>query len=79
MLISILTALSANIFTIYPGFIEPSSRVQVATDKGLMIELVIACKPGEGIMSFSKIERKFCVPDATCYRRFSRAYSHLCK
>ena len=92
MLVTVISAVSANIFTIYPGFIDPQTRVQVATDKGPVVELVIACKQvgnsgsrhkerimGEGIMSFSKIDQKFCVPDASCYRKFSTAYNQLCK
>jgi len=79
MTFPVLLIFSANIFTIYPGFLNPEARVQVATDKGPVVELVIACKPGEGIMSFSKVEKLFCVPDSSCYRNFNTAYRKLCQ
>ena len=78
MSVSLFFALSAGIFTIYPGFIDPQAKVQVATDKGPIVELVIACGRGEGVMSFSKIDRKFCIPNSSCYNSFSVAYVELC-
>lgn len=68
-----------NIFTVYPGFIEPKSDIQAVTDKGPVLEIIIACRPGEGIISFSKLDRAFCVPDATCYSTIRPAIQHLCK
>jgi len=70
---------AANIFTVYPGFVEPKNPIQMVTDQGPVLEIVIACRPGEGIISFSKIEKVFCVPGATCYSRLRPAITHLCQ
>jgi len=70
---------AGNIFTFYPGFVEPQFDIQAITDKGPVLEMIIACRPGEGIISFSKVERVFCVPDATCYSKIRPAIRQLCK
>ena len=72
------SAAVGNVFTLYPGFIEPKSDIQMVTDKGLVLEMVIACRPGEGIISFSKVDRAFCLPDATCYKSIRPAIDNLC-
>jgi len=80
MKLFLLASLSAgNIFTIYPGFIEPKIDIQAVTDKGPVLELIIACRPGEGIISYSKPDRLYCVPDATCYSSIRPAIAHLCR
>lgn len=73
------TANAASVFTLYPGFIEPKFAIQAVSDKGPILEMIISCKPGEGIISFSKIDRAFCVPDATCYPKLKPAIRHLCR
>ena len=73
-----LVAAAVNIFTLYPGFIAPKQDIQMVIDKGPIVELVIACRPGEGIITFSKVDRAYCVPDATCYSSLNLAISQLC-
>lgn len=71
-------AVAGNLFTLYPGFIDPDYPLQAVTDKGTILEIVVACKPGEGIMSYSKPERLFCLPDASCHRSMQKAVRRLC-
>lgn len=68
-----------NPFNFYPGFVQPKSKVQAIVDKGPVLELIVACQPGEGIISYSKIDRKFCLPDATCYAKGRKAIAKLCR
>ncbi len=80
MKLLLLASLGAgNIFTIYPGFIEPKFDIQAVTDKGPVLELIIACRPGEGIISYSKIDRVYCAPDATCYSAIRPAIRQTCQ
>ena len=72
-------AIASNLFTLYPGFTNPASDIQMITDKGLVLEMVIACRPGEGIITFSKIDRAFCTPDARCFGDIDKAIGHLCR
>lgn len=69
----------SNIFTLYPGLVEPKFDIQAVTNKGPVLELIIACHPGEGIISYSKPDRAYCVPDATCFSALKPAMRHLCK
>lgn len=69
----------ANPFNFYPGFVQPKSKVQAIIDKGPVLELIVACQPGEGIISYSKIDRKFCLPDARCYLEGTQAIARLCR
>ena len=76
----LLASISAgSVFSLYPGFIEPKFDIQMVTDKGPVLEMVISCHPGEGIISFSKIDRAYCVPDATCYSSLKPAMARLCR
>jgi len=60
-------ALAANtIITLYPGFDDPSARVEAFTDKGPIYELIVACPVGSTIISYSKAERLFCGPGGPC-------------
>jgi len=74
-----LFVIALNAFILYPGFVDPKLDIQMAIDKGPIVELVIACRPGEGIISFSKLDRAYCIPDATCYSSLEPAIKHLCR
>ncbi len=76
-MLSILTAslIAANV-TAYPGFgdrglvtpraIEQAPRVEATTDKGPILEIIVRCQTGTAIISYSKVERKFCSPKHVC-------------
>ncbi len=76
-MLSIFTAglVMANI-TAYPAYgdrglvkpraIEQSPRVEATTDKGPILEIIIRCHTGTAIISYSKVERKYCSPKLIC-------------
>lgn len=74
-----LAVATSNVFTIYPGFIAPDYHILAATDKGPVLELIVGCKPGEGIMTYSKIDRKYCIADNSCYTSLKPAIRKLCQ
>ena len=66
-------------FTLYPGFVSPNSQIEAVRDLGPVLEVIVRCPLGSGIMSYSKVDQKFCTPDWKCDRNFKRAVSRLCK
>ena len=81
-------ALVAVGFTTYPTFgdrlplgpaeVRSSPRVEVAVDKGPILELIIRCPRGSGIVTYSKLERVYCLPRGGCGPRLDAAISRLC-
>jgi hypothetical protein len=79
MAASFLLVALASGFSLFPGFLDPNLTVQAISDKGPILELIISCHPGEGIISVSKVDRLVCIPDASCYATIPEAVDHLCK
>lgn len=83
-LIAPLSAASAGNFSLYPGFVDPDAIVEMTTDKGLIVEVVLRCDrraDGEiiaGIMTYSKIEKLFCSSKHRCFRDAVEAYEDTC-
>lgn len=83
-LIAPLSAASASNFTLYPGFVDPDAIVEMTTDKGLVVEVVLRCdrKPNgqivAGIMTYSKIEKLYCSSKHRCFRDAAAAYEDTC-
>lgn len=76
-------AYSAN-FSLYPGFRDRDALVEMATDKGLIVEVVLRCertKSGKiksGIMTYSKIEKLYCSSKNRCFRHAEDAFDDTC-
>lgn len=66
-------------FRSYPLFAHGRSVIEAAHDKGLMIEFIVRCPGGSGILTFSKVERVYCLPDHHCEAALPAAVSRLCK
>ena len=77
---SLLVALAvSSTFTLYPGFVAPKAQVEAVRDKGLVLEVIVRCPVGTGIMSYSKADKQFCTPDWTCTRSMQMAIARLCE
>jgi len=80
---TIVPANAAN-FSLYPGFQDRNALVEMTTDKGLIIEVVLRCernskgKVRAGIMSYSKIERLYCSSKNRCFRAAEDAFDDTC-
>jgi len=75
--------LQAANFTLYPGFTDPNAFVEMTTDKGLIIEIVLRCsrkngKVKAGIMTYSKMDRMFCSSKMRCSRSADKAADDTC-
>lgn len=63
----------------YPAFDRPGGRVELAHDKGLIVEMVVRCRRGAGIVTFSRVEGLYCGPDHRCATSFRQAADRLCR
>ena len=66
-------------FTLYPAFRGDKGAVEAATDKGLIVELIIRCPEASGILTYSKIEGLYCGPKWHCTPSQKRAIERLCR
>ena len=73
----------ARDFTLYPGFIDREAFVEMTTDKGLIVEIVLRCeRKGNqvkaGIMTYSKVEDLYCSSKWLCTHSAERAADDTC-
>jgi len=80
---SVTSATAAN-FSLYPGFQDRDALVEMTTDKGLIVEIVLRCsrapsgKISSGIMTYSKIERLYCSSKHRCFSKVEPAFADTC-
>lgn len=67
-------------FRYYPAYRRKPRHnpVEVVHDRGLIVEMIIGCDGGAGILTYSKVERVFCLPNHTCTGRLNIAIDRLC-
>jgi hypothetical protein len=75
----LLLAAATTGFIYYPGFVEPGQRVEALIDKGPIVEMIVRCRTGTGIVAVSKYEGLFCAPDFTCYSTLKPALARTCR
>lgn len=66
----LVVALATNVtpYIEYPAFVLDRPVIETVTDKGPILEMIVRCKAGTAIISYSKIERLFCDPRLSCGR-----------
>ncbi len=81
--ILVIAAVTGNYIT-YPGLNHPEKMIEMTTDKGLILEIVLRCgrkangQISPGIMSYSKIERLYCSSRNNCYTSAKKAVNETC-
>lgn len=75
---NLVLAVIAAGFTAYPAFTQPRAVIETLTDKGLIVEMIVKCPDGAGIITYSKVEQRYCTPDFACYGTVKPAIRHLC-
>lgn len=79
-----ITGAEAANFSLYPGFTDRNALVEMTTDKGLVVEVVLRCertasgKVKPGIMTYSKIEQLYCSSKNRCFRNPEDAFDDTC-
>lgn len=77
------TFAAAGDFNLYPGFRDRDAFVEMTSDKGLIVEIVLRCeregnKVKAGIMTYSKVENLYCSSKMRCTRDAEEAADDTC-
>ncbi len=72
-------ALLASSFTTYQAFVFPGATIEARIDKGLIVEMIVGCPSGAGIITYSKAEGIYCGPDFACSRSIEPVIERLCR
>jgi hypothetical protein len=88
MLVSTTLAFTLASYTAYPAFgdragVQPPAavaqpRIEVTTDRGPIVEMVVRCPKGTAIISYSKVERLYCSPKLSCNRNLGTILARTC-
>lgn len=83
MFLALSVSAQARDFILYPGFIDREAFVEMTTDKGLIVEIVLRCeRKGNhvkaGIMTYSKVEGLYCSSKWLCTHSAERAADDTC-
>jgi hypothetical protein len=66
-------------FIHYPPVRTAPPRVEVVTDRGPILEIVVRCPVGTAIITYSKIERVFCGPKGGCSADRHNVIGKVCR
>lgn len=66
-------------FIHYPPVRATPPRIEVVTDRGPILELVVRCPAGTAIITYSKIERVFCGPKGGCSADRNDVIGRVCR
>lgn len=78
MLGLVLAASITSGLTDYPVFRNPRARVEASIDRGPIVELIVKCRRGNAIVSYSKMERVYCTPRLNCHRSLGVVIAETC-
>lgn len=73
-----LLAVAAVSFSDYPGALSRKSPVEAVIDRGLVVEIVVRCGAGAGILTYSKADRRFCDSSLRCHSGLKAAREATC-
>ena len=66
------------IYSDYPAFLKKAGVIEAFTDRGPIVEMIVRCPIGTGIMSYSKLEQLYCSSKMKCTAHFQAAVSDTC-
>ena len=70
--------LLASLFTTHPGAVRVNRGVEAVVDRGVIVEMIVRCQTGIAIISFSKIERRYCTPLFECFTNLDVTIRRSC-
>lgn len=71
----VLTALYSD----YPAFVGRGGAVEATTDRGAVVEFIVRCPAGTGILTYSKMERVYCSSKHRCSAQLEPAVEDTCR
>lgn len=69
---------AAAIFSDYPAFLKKGGVIEAYTDRGPIVEMIVRCPVGTGIISYSKADRRYCSSKMHCFDHLRPAVSQTC-
>ena len=72
-------AIAATTFTIYSGPNSPDPRIEALIDRGPIVEMIVRCRVGTAIITYSKMEGLFCDPRLRCDRDQNTVFTRTCR
>lgn len=75
----VVTAATSGIYSDYPGLLDRTALVEATIDRGPIVEMIVKCPGGTGILSYSKIERRYCSSKHTCFDGLGTAVRDTCR
>jgi len=86
MLTTFVLAATAASMTTYPGYLRQhpagagaTARVEAIVHRGPISELIVRCPRGTAIISYSKMERLYCIPRGGCGASLDEAVRRACR
>ena len=67
------------IYTDYPAFLKRAGVVEAYTDRGPIVEMIVRCPVGTGILSYSKLEHLYCSSKFKCTAELQVAVASTCR
>lgn len=66
------------IYSDYPAFLKRGALVEAYSDRGPIVEMIVRCPVGTGIISYSKIDRRYCSSKMDCFPGLKAAVDRTC-
>lgn len=86
-----LVAIAAAGFTTYPGFgdrvatqppvpghVAARLGIEAIVDRGPIVEMIVRCRAGSAIISYSKVDKVYCSPKMVCGATLEKTISTAC-
>lgn len=67
------------VYSDYPGFLKRHTLVEAYIDRGAIVELIVRCEGGTGILSYSKLDRLYCSSKHNCSATLQSAVDDTCR
>lgn len=71
-------AVLASLLVGSPNIVGGIGSVEALVDRGPIVDLIVRCQSGTAIISFSKIERRYCTPQLECFRALDESIVRSC-
>lgn len=79
-LAALAVAAAATTTTIdYPAFARRPGPIEAVIEKGAIVEMIVRCPAGTGILSYSKADRRYCSSRNACFATFTPALRDTCR
>ena len=75
---SVLLLAAATVFSDYPGLARSGGDVEAMIDRGLLVEFVIRCPEGTGIVSYSRGDHCYSDARLKCHATLAAARRSVC-